>query len=218
MMTAHDYAWPTLRTDIAYTISHCPTCTDASSFDPPTFPITPDQLVILRDHHNHLGHHGIDVTLKLLRANGHSWDGIKSHVVNLIQSCGHCQKNKSRSAISIPEFTTTETYEPFVTVAIDTLGPFPPSRRGHLYVFVIVCCFSSYVELVPSIDSTSAAEALLTVFGRYGAAFYLRSDNAPNFAGLVMAAFRLILNISADFTIPIVPNQTVLSSAKISTF
>jgi hypothetical protein len=126
-----------------------------------------------------MGHHGIDATLKLLRLNGHSWDSLKSHVVNLIQSCGHCQKNKSRSAISIPEFTTTETYEPFVTVAIDTLDPFPPSRRGHLYVFVIVCCFTSYVELVPSIDNTaqSAAEALLTVFGRYGAAFYLRSDN-----------------------------------------
>jgi transposase InsO family protein len=217
MMTAHDHNWPTLRSDIDYVIATCATCTDATQFDPPTFPITPDQLVILRDHHNHLmGHHGIDTTLKLLRLNGHSWDGLKSHVVNLIQSCGHCQKNKSRSAISIPEFTTTETYEPFVTVAIDTLGPFPPSRRGHLYVFVIVCCFSSYVELVPSVDNTaqSAAEALLTVFGRYGAAFYLRSDNAPNFAGHVMAAFRHILDISADFTIPYRPQSNGIVERK----
>jgi hypothetical protein len=39
--------------------------------------------------------------------------------VELIQSCGHCQKTESRSAIS----TTTETCEPFVTVAIDSFGP-----------------------------------------------------------------------------------------------
>jgi len=163
-----------------------------------------------------MGHHGIDITLKLLRSNGHQWDGIKSHVVDFIQSCGHCQKNRSHCSVSTPEFTTTESYEPFVLVAIDTLGPFPPSRRGHVYVFVIVCCFSSFVELVPSVDNTAqaAAEALLTVFGRYGAAFYLRSDNAPNFAGHVMAAFRKLLDISADFTIPYRPQSNGIVERK----
>jgi hypothetical protein len=217
MLTAHDLQWQDSQQDISFFIAHCPTCTTVDITSPSAFPITPDQLVILRDHHNHLmGHHGIDATLKLLRLNGYAWDGIKSHVVALIQSCGHCQKNKSHSTISVPEFTTTETYEPFVTVAIDTLGPFPPSRRGHVYIFVIVCCFTSYVELVPSIDNTaqSAAEALLTVFGRYGAAFYLRSDNAPNFAGHVMAAFRHILNISSDFTIPYRPQSNGIVERK----
>jgi hypothetical protein len=72
------------------------------------------------------------------------------------------------------------------------------------------------VELVPSVDITaqSAAEALLTVFGRYGAAFYLRSDNAPNFAGHVMAAFRHILDISADFTIPYRPQSNGIVERK----
>jgi hypothetical protein len=72
------------------------------------------------------------------------------------------------------------------------------------------------VELVPSVDNTaqSAAEALLTVFGRYGAAFYLRSDNAPNFAGHVMAAFRHILDTSADFTIPYRPQSNGIVERK----
>jgi hypothetical protein len=217
MLTAHDLQWPDSHLDIDYFIARCPTCAITSCVNSTVFPLTPDQLVILRDHHNHvMGHHGIDTTLKLLRSHGHQWTGIKSHVVDLIQSCGHCQKNRSHCSVSVPEFTTTESYETFVMVAIDTLGPFPPSRRGHVYVFVIVCCFSSFVELVPSIDNTahSAAEALLTVFGRYGAAFYLRSDNAPNFAGHVMAAFRRLLDISADFTIPYRPQSNGIVERK----
>ena len=76
-------------------------------------------------------------------------------------------------ASASPEFTTTETYEPFMTVAIDTLGPFPETVHGHKYVMVIVCCFTSFVELIPTFDNTAeaAAEALLQVFGRYGASF-----------------------------------------------
>jgi hypothetical protein len=167
-----------------------------------------EQLATIRQFHNHLfGHHGIDQTLKLLRLHGHTWTGIKSHVVNYIQTCPHCQKNKSRNPVAIPEHTTTEVYEPFVSVAIDTLGPFPTSPQGHKYVFVIVCCFSSFTELIPSFDNTAiaAAHALLQIFGRYGATFYLRSDNAPNFAGHVMKHFRSLLDISEDFTIPYRP-------------
>jgi hypothetical protein len=98
-------------------------------------------------------------------------------------------------------------YEPFVSVAIDTLGPFPTSPQGHKYVFVIVCCFSSFTELILFFDNTAiaAAHALLQIFGRYGATFYLRSDNAPNFAGHVMQHFRSLLDISDDFTIPYRP-------------
>ena len=175
------------------------------------------QIEIIKQHHNHIfGHHGIDQTLKLLRLNDHRWDGIKSHVVDFIHSCPHCQKNKSRYAFAIPEYTTTEVYEPFVCASIDTLGPFPPTEYGHKYVFVVVCCFSSFVELIPSFDNTAvaAADALLSIFGRYGATFYLRSDNAANFAGEVMAAFRSLLDISADFTIPYRPSSNGIVERK----
>jgi len=64
----------------------------------------------------------------------------------------------------------------------------------------MVCCFTSSVELVPSFDNTaqSAAEALLTIFG----------------ATHVMAAFRHLLNISADFTIPYRPQSNGIVERK----
>ena len=101
-------------------------------------------------------------------------------------------------------------------MAIDTLGPFPATKFGNKYVMVIICCFSSFVELIPTFDNTavSAAEALLQVFGRYGATFYLRSDNAPNFAGEVMAAFRSLIDVSADFTIPYRPSSNGIVERK----
>ena len=67
---------------------------------------------------------------------------------------------------------------------------------------MVICCCSSFIELIPSFDNTAvaAAEALLSIFGRYGATFYLRSDNAANFAGDVIAAFRALMDISADIS------------------
>jgi hypothetical protein len=104
-------------------------------------------------------------------------------------------------------------------VAIDTFGPLPTSPHGFKYVFAIVCCFTSFVELVPSFDNTavSAANALLTVFGRYGIPYYLRSDNAPNFTSNILSALRSILDISADFTIPYRPQSNGIVVRRIGT-
>jgi hypothetical protein len=96
MLAAHDVSWPTADADAAAFISQCPTCAIAQVSTTP-IPITADQLVTLRNHHNHImGHHGIDMTLRLLRLHGHTWHGIKSHVVELVQFC------------RTPELTTAE--------------------------------------------------------------------------------------------------------------
>ena len=207
MMQLHNYEIPQLESLVKQYIATCPKCTRGRGH-PITFVPTSDNINTIRSFHNHIyGHHGIDQTLKLLRLHDHEWDGIKSHVVDFIHSCPHCQKNKSHYKLATPTFTTTETYEPFVCVALDTLGPFPETVHGHKYVMVVVCCFSSFVELIPTFDNTAvaAAEALLQVFGRYGATFYLRTDNAPGFAGEVMAAFRTLIDVQSDFTIPYRP-------------
>jgi transposase InsO family protein len=99
--------------------------------------------------------------------------------------------------------------------AIDTFGPLPTSPHGFKYVFA--CCFTTFIELVPSFDNTaiSAANALLTVFGRYGIPYYLRSDNAPNFTSNILSALRSILDISADFTIPYRPQSNGIVERRI---
>ena len=216
MMRSHGIDDSDLTEAVQQFVSTCPLCSKGRGH-PKVFLPTSDNINTIKAFHNHIfGHHGIDQTLKLLRLHDHNWDGIKSHVVDFIHSCPHCQKNKSRCKLATPEFTTTEVYEPFMTVAIDTLGPFPPTVHGHKYVMVIVCCFTSYVELIPTFDNTAAAaaEALLQVFGRYGASFYLRSDNAPGFAGEVMAAFRALLDIQPDFTIPYRPQSNGIVERK----
>ena len=199
------------------TRSSTPSCVNASTL---SHPPTTDQTSIIAKFHNFIyGHHGINATLQQLRINGHTWDHQRVHVTHFIQTCPHCQKNKYRRSIPTPEFTTTETYEPFVMLAIDTFGPLPTSPHGYKYVFAIVCCFTTFVELVPSFDNTavSAANALLTVFGRYGIPYYLRSDNAPNFTSNIIAALRSILDISADFTIPYRPQSNGIVERRIGT-
>lgn len=75
--------------------------------------------------------------------------------------------------MSVPEHTTTDVYELFVSVAIDTLGSFPSTPQDYAHVFAIICCFFSFMELIPSFDNTdvSADHALLQVFGRYDACY-----------------------------------------------
>ena len=51
-------------------------------------------------------------------------------------------------------------------------------EMGAKYLITLIDCFSKFVELVPTVDASakSAAQALVSVFGRYGCPCYLCSD------------------------------------------
>eukprot|EP00918_Siedleckia_nematoides_P076935 GHVU01168152.1.p2 GENE.GHVU01168152.1~~GHVU01168152.1.p2 ORF type:complete len:117 (+),score=6.71 GHVU01168152.1:321-671(+) len=44
---------------------------------------------------------------------------------------------------------------PFDRVALDLVGPMPPSRRGKRYLLVIQDCFTKWLEVVPIPNKTS---------------------------------------------------------------
>ena len=75
---------------------------------------------------------------------------------------------------------------------IDLIGPFPDQG----YILVIVDTFARWAELYHTTDATalSAAECLLTHFGRFGAPHQFRSDNGPHF--IVIREFRLLIGVS----------------------
>ena len=88
---------------------------------------------------------------------------------------------------------TTSTYAPMECSKIGYVSPFPD--RG--YILVIVCSFTSWIELYHTLDATalSAAECLLKHIGRFGAPSQLRSDNGPLFIVNFIREFLLLVGV-----------------------
>lgn len=99
MLNDHGLFWPGMLDDIASFIQTYPKCSKTRQHHVPANPSSRN-LDIMKKHHNRIfGHHEIDQTLKLLRLNNHRWNGIKSHVVDFIHSCPHCQKNNQETRL-----------------------------------------------------------------------------------------------------------------------
>jgi hypothetical protein len=87
---------------------------------------------------------------------------------------------------------------------IDTVGPLPADSDGYQYVFVIVDCFSRWVEMYP-MKSTNASEtgvALLQHVGRYGIPKSLRSDHGSQFVNETVGEFVKAIGAEQDISIP----------------
>jgi transposase InsO family protein len=150
-------------------------------------------------HNSHVGHFGLDRTLKRLKAIGKVWEFQRQHVRYFIDHCPCCQK---MSLLKIPIHAhgfTTSTYTPMECLNIDFVGPFPDDG----YVFVIVDTFTRWVELYHTLDATalSAAQCLLKHFGRFGAPLQLRSDNGPHFVADVIREFLMLIGTQHCLTL-----------------
>ena len=80
---------------------------------------------------------------------------------------------------------------------IDTLGPFPTDSLGNSYLIVIIDCFSRFVELYPTRDTTAkeAARVLLEHVGRYGLPLQLLSDQGSQYVNQILDEFLHLLDL-----------------------
>jgi transposase InsO family protein len=150
--------------------------------------IPADKMILIEAAHNELvGHHGTERTLAKLRAQGHDWLYMRTHVKSFIKKCPFCQKMSYKKIVAqtVP-FTTSRT-EPMECLNIDSIGPLP----GDYHILVIICCFTRFVEFytVPNTTAIEAAKALLQHVGRFGAPAQIRSDRGPQFANDIIEEF-----------------------------
>ena len=139
----------------------------------------------MKEVHNEIvGHCGLTEMVRRLKERNSlkGWMGYRAACFDFIRKCSVCQLTRGVHATASGELHTTTAFEPFYEVAVDQIGPFPVDSNNNKYIMIFQDCFTRFVELVPTPDGTeiSAAAALLTVFGRYGAAKYIRTDNGSN--------------------------------------
>ena len=165
---------------------------------------------MLRKVHNaYSGHLSEKHALWLLRKNGITWPQMEQDVKLFIASCEACQLSQDRLGSSNPSLGSTRANELFQIVAVDTITKLPKDGRGNTAIFVFVCCFSNFVELIPAPDKSarSAANALLQVCGRYGVPEYLRSDRGKEYVNNIITALLKSIECEEDFTLPYSPSS-----------
>jgi hypothetical protein len=74
-------------------------------------------------------------------------------------------------------------WAPFERIAIDIAGSFPLSDQGNRYLLIAMDCFTKWPEAytIPNQEASTAAEALVTNFCRFGVSRKIHSDQGRNF-------------------------------------
>jgi transposase InsO family protein len=147
------------------------------------------QRQILTWAHDHptAGHAGRIKTLFRLSSRVY-WPSMRKDVFKYVQSCPFCQQFKYNNTPTASPMQLHSVTQPWHTIGVDIMGPFPPTPRQKRYLLVVVDYFTRWVEMfaLRTITATDMVNILINeVFCRYGIPSYILSDNGPQFvAGL----------------------------------
>ena len=119
-------------------------------------------------------------------------------VQHWVKSCVECSMRKSPRNSKKAPLLPIPVEGAFDRVAVDVLGPFPPSSKGSRYIVVFSDYLTRWVEAfpVPSVEATVIARLLIDeIISRHGAPRVLLSDRGTNFLSKVVAEVCKIFQI-----------------------
>ena len=129
----------------------------------PAEPIPEEYYRYCQEVHNEVeGHHGVENTLRKLKAKGKKWKYMRSHVKQFVKECDLCQKFDYNMIKANTKRYTVGGYRPFEQISMDDIGPFPADSNGNTYATIIIDDFSRWAWVAPKKD-TSAVESARAV-------------------------------------------------------
>ncbi|GKT20182.1 Transposon Tf2-9 polyprotein [Aduncisulcus paluster] len=142
------------------------------------------KMIFNRFHNGTVGHHGAALTQFKIQDNDLTWASIATDLRDWIPACVTCQKIKGAPKKRVTRFRS-EMEQPFHTICVDTMGPFPESATGIKYIIVIVDRFSRWTELFPAktLEAQEACDAIMErVVARFGVPKNIISDGGKQFS------------------------------------
>jgi hypothetical protein len=141
--------------------------------------------IILTQVHETLGHAGTERTLKYIQR-FYWWSTLSRDVDKFCRSCGTCQAVKPSTQLPAGLLHTLPIpSQPWESIAMDFIGPLPPSANGDNFLWVVIDRLTSLVHLVPISTSTDAAELarryICEIVRLHGIAKSIVSDRDPRF-------------------------------------
>ena len=101
---------------------------------------------------------GRDRTYIRIRTRGW-WPNYKSDLTRWVRACRSCQLAKPGPGRGRMPLTQERSGAPFERVALDLIGPLPPSRTGKRYLLVMQDTFTKWLEVAPLVNKTTIAVA-----------------------------------------------------------
>jgi hypothetical protein len=137
---------------------------------------------VLRRFHDSLiegSHLGIQKTFRKIKSRFH-WDGMYGDVVRHVTTCKTCQAFPGHGPLKHAFMQRIVATKPMQVVELDVLGPFPKSHDGNVYVIVMICVFTKWLEAFPSVsaDGPAVTHRLTQFFMNKGFPELIISDGA----------------------------------------
>lgn len=166
---------------------------------------------VLSFHHGQPGegHFGVNKTLKRVRQ-GFYWSTCRRDVEAFCQSCDPCIARKGPPGQGRAPLQQYQVGALMDRVAVDILGPFPRTPRGHRYVVVAMDYFTKWPEgvAVPDQEAATVCEVLIDgIFSRFGVPAELHSDQGRNFEAKLFMEMCKQLGIHKTRTTPLHPQS-----------
>ncbi len=144
------------------------------------------------------GHFGVAKTADRIKRR-FFWPGMRHDVGDLCRRCQTCQRIKPKHTPKAPLVPLPIVRTPFSRVAMDMVGPLPPTDEGHKYILTVCDYGTRYPEAfaLKSTTSKDVAEALLDMFSRTGIPDEILTDRGSNFTSELMKELYDLLGIHA---------------------
>jgi thymidylate kinase len=143
----------------------------------------PDKRDALIDQsHIDTGHLGPAKLCSILLAR-YYWRGIYSQVSKRLEGCEDCLRHKTLFKIK-PPLRPLPPSRLWERVSLDSMGPYPPTKRGSRYCCVGIDAMSKYVECwaVRDMDSATMAQFFMThIYANHGLPRTVVTDNGKEF-------------------------------------
>ncbi|CAF5213997.1 unnamed protein product, partial [Rotaria magnacalcarata] len=113
-----------------------------------------------------------------------SWPHMRRDIEPYVRSCKLCQQYKVSNKKSSGLMRPIVDNEPWNTLGIDITGPLPKTRRGNIYILVVIDYFTKWIELFPLANTkanTIAQIFLDEVMCRFGFPVRIISVNGVQF-------------------------------------
>lgn len=131
------------------------------------------------------------------------WPHMRRDVEAYVRACTLCQQYKASNQKPGGLMSPIVVNEPWNTVGIDLTGPLPKTRRGNIYILVVIDYFTKWVELFPlaNIKAKTIAQIFVDdVMCRFGFPVRIISDNGVQFLSNIFTNVCQILDIKHQRT------------------
>lgn len=181
--------------------------------------------VIAKSHIDNTVHSGISKTLNKVRELFY-WPAMVNQIKLHIDSCNDCKESKhSKQTLRPPMGAEVKTDRPFQKVYIDFLGPYPRSKSGNTFIFIVLDHLTKFVLLKAMNKATTKAVVKFLrdeLFYKFGVPELLHSDNGKQFISHDFKGFLELFGVKHLRTAIHSPqanaservNQTILSSIR----